>query len=177
MEQGDMILHSYDLLHCVDVRGGTRRSLIMWISSDAGACAAESTPWKARDARRGNMYAQYQLGRAVIFGQERGGATRGWRWVARAAQQGHPTAQLNWGLEEIGRGKIRSARRLWTLAARQGLSEAAHNLGIFYLSADGGLAVNQTLGLRWLRHAALRGSSDSVEKLAGCLTFRPPCAA
>ncbi|CAK0844893.1 unnamed protein product [Prorocentrum cordatum] len=100
--QGDMVFHSYSLLHAVDVRSGTRRSLIMWISSNARifACSREETPWKRRDARRGVAHAQYQLGRQLLFGSSRRGASRAWRWLKRAASGGHSTAQLNWGLED-----------------------------------------------------------------------------
>lgn len=176
LEQGDLILHSYDLLHAVDIRKGTRRSLIMWISSDSASCRKQSTPWKRRAARRGDAHAQFQLGRAQIFGEVPGGKARGWRWIIRAAQQRHPSAQLNLGLREMERGKVQKARKLWISAAHQGNVEAAHNLGITFLGGDGVLEPNPKRGMKWLRDAASKGDADSAALLAGCLVYTPPCA-
>jgi len=178
LDQGDMLFHSYDLLHGVDVRAGARRSLIMWISSDAASCATASTPWKERNARHGDRHAQFQLARTLLLeGNSSEARMRGLHWLKESAQRGHATAQLNWGLEKMKLGHVHSARHWWLKAATQGVTQAAHNLGMSLFLKDAG---NDALdsparGMQWLRKAAALGDGDAAAFLKGCLLFHPPC--
>eukprot|EP00913_Durusdinium_trenchii_P021431 g20142.t1 len=121
LDLGDLVLHSYDLLHSVDVQGGTRHSLIMWFSTSRAACHKAQTPWKRKYARLGEPNAQYQYARSLIFNS--GEAAQGWRWLAQAASKGQSTAQLNWGLRQMQEGRRARAQHWWRRAARQGVKE------------------------------------------------------
>merc|ERR1719282_2120560 len=180
LEQGDLLLHSYDLLHSVDVREGARRSLIMWISNNARACETATTPWKKQNAYRGNAHAQYHWARTLIFGgtrQAKGtrqSRKKGWQWMRKAAHKGHAAAQLNLGVHLLEGGHVGSARHWWLKAAKQGVSQAALNLGISFLDLDHS-PLNATKGMRWLRRAAKGGEEDAAQMLGGCITYHPPC--
>ncbi|CAK9079738.1 TBC domain-containing protein kinase-like protein [Durusdinium trenchii] len=170
LDLGDLVLHSYDLLHSVDVQGGTRHSLIMWFSTSRAACHKAQTPWKRKYARLGEPNAQYQYARSLIFNS--GEAAQGWRWLAQAASKGQSTAQLNWGLRQMQEGRRARAQHWWRRAARQGVKEAAHNLGLSFLESG-----SFKSALRWLRRAAHMGDADAEALLGGCLDFHPPCVA
>lgn len=177
--EGDMALHRYNLRHGVDVRAGTRLSLILWFNESPEDCKAKATQWKQRAAERGDANAQYQLAREYIFGQRNGGSQEGWRWLRQAAELGEAHAQLNLGLREAKRGDTMSAQAWWRKAAAQGLPEAMHNLGLSYRGgpAAGGSTLEAARSTRWLRLAAEEGDAESAQLLGGCLRFRPPCAA
>lgn len=177
LHKGDLVIHSYDLLHSVDVQAGARRSLIMWISSSPNACRTAATPWKLKDARRGNAHAQYQLAKSWIFKHSAKLRQRGWGWLQRAAQKGHARAQLHWGLRQMELGHDQDARRWWLRAAKKDVMEAAHNLGVSLMGPVEGPSLNAARGMYWLRRAAAQGDADSKRLLGGCVIRHTPCLA
>ena len=47
---GDVVAHSFDLQHGVQVTAGRRCSVIFWFTDSAASCADKSRPWCATEA-------------------------------------------------------------------------------------------------------------------------------
>lgn len=175
LRQGDLVMHRHDVLHGVDVRAGTRFSLIMWFAWDAASCEEGTHPWKLAAAEAGDAVAQYLLGRDLLFGAGRSSLAaeaEAWSWLQRSATQGCANSQLNVGKRLAEQGDLLAARHWWRQAAAQGSAEAQYNLGTSFLRAD-----SAPLALPWLRLAAQQGDNDASLLLNGCYEFREPCAA
>ena len=44
---GDVLAHSFDLQHGVEVTAGRRASVVFWFTSCAASCAGRTQPWYA----------------------------------------------------------------------------------------------------------------------------------
>jgi TPR repeat protein len=58
---GDVLAHSFDLQHGVEVTSGRRCSVIMWFADSKAACRDKSRSWCRQAAETGNADAQYVL--------------------------------------------------------------------------------------------------------------------
>ena len=61
MSPGDVIAHSFDLQHGVEVHSGSRCSVIFWFADSAASCASGEQPWYHSAAAGGDADAQYNL--------------------------------------------------------------------------------------------------------------------
>ena len=84
------------------------------------------------------------------------------RWLRKAAEQGHPKAQVLLGVMYVeGRGVAhdeREAGRCWHKAAEQGDDEAQYCLGFLYEKGRG-VAQDDSEAVRWYRKAAEQGNA------------------
>lgn len=92
------------------------------------------------------------------------------KWFEAAAQQGHPRAQHETGMDYLnGKGTASDSVKsyYWTLkAANNGNLFAQHNAG--YFNAKGiGVEKNMEEAFKWFEKAANRGFSNSQSALAG----------
>ncbi len=125
--------------------------------------------WMREAARRGHMYAQFDLGNMYAngFGVERSDPEAA-RWFEAAAELGHKDAQYNLGIMYLTpRGVEQDRERAFQWfrrAAEQGHRDAQYNLGVSYLT---GRAVPRDieLAVRWLEAAAVQGQSSAVVAL------------
>lgn len=90
--------------------------------------------------------------------------------LKRLAEQGYAPAQNDLGKlfesGDIGLTKDLSTARLWTeRAAKSGMGEAMHRMGLYHYYGQGG-AQNPVLAAQWFRRAAERGMLDSQYNLA-----------
>jgi localization factor PodJL len=90
--------------------------------------------------------------------------------LKRLAEQGYAPAQNDLGKlfesGDIGQTKDLSTARLWTeRAAKSGMGEAMHRMGLYHYYGQGG-AQNPVLAAQWFRRAAERGMLDSQYNLA-----------
>jgi len=90
--------------------------------------------------------------------------------LKRLAEQGYAPAQNDLGKlfesGDIGLTKDLSTARLWTeRAAKSGMGEAMHRMGLYHYYGQGG-AQNLVLAAQWFRRAAERGMLDSQYNLA-----------
>jgi len=90
--------------------------------------------------------------------------------LKRLAEQGYAPAQNDLGKlfesGDLGLTKDLSTARLWTeRAAKSGVIEAMHRMGLYHYYGQGG-AQNPVLAAQWFRRAAERGMLDSQYNLA-----------
>lgn len=90
--------------------------------------------------------------------------------LKRLAELGYAPAQNDLGKlfenGDLGLTKDLSAARLWTeRAAKSGVVEAMHRMGLYHYYGQGG-AQNPVLAAQWFRRAAERGMLDSQYNLA-----------
>ena len=90
--------------------------------------------------------------------------------LKRLAEQGYAPAQNDlaklFEIGDLGLAKDFSAARLWTeRAAKSGVVEAMHRMGLYHYYGQGG-AQNPVLAAQWFRRAAERGMLDSQYNLA-----------
>jgi hypothetical protein len=146
------------------VRGITSRSS----TPTTPATAAHIQALKTR-AQGQNTDAAYELGIALMQGQGAPVNTReGGEWLAQAALDGHPKAQLELGrLYAKGIGFTRDSQQafFWVQsAADQGITEAEHALGMIYTQGDG-TTRSHALAARWFRKAAAKNFAPSLYQL------------
>jgi len=89
LEAGEVIAHSFDLQHGVEVSSGTRCSLILWFADSAAACKDKSRPWYERAAAHGSVDALYNLAKSRRVDDPRGSLLG----MREAAEAGHFMAQ------------------------------------------------------------------------------------
>lgn len=66
MAPGDVMAHSFDLQHGVEVTGGKRCSVIFWFTDCASSCSTKQRPWYRAAAEAGEPDAQYNLVRVSL---------------------------------------------------------------------------------------------------------------
>lgn len=141
-----------------------------------GAARDEETAglWMLEAARRGHVFAQFDLGNMYAQGDgvaqsDANAAT----WFEAAAAQGHRDAQYNLGVLYLaGRGVDQdavTALRWFAEAAEQGHPDAQYNLGISYLTGRN-TDPNPAEAVRWLTAAADQDQLNAVVAL-GLLNF------
>ena len=57
---GDVLLHTFDALHGVEIEQGLRYSLVLWFSTSAEACTQRDAPWLREAVTRGDAVAHYR---------------------------------------------------------------------------------------------------------------------
>ncbi len=125
--------------------------------------------WMHESARRGHMYAQFDLGNMYANGtgvvESDADAAQ---WFEFAAAQGHKDAQYNLGILYLtGRGveTDRDVAMQWfQRAAEQGHKDAQYNLGVSYLTGRS-VERDPLQAVRWLQAAADQGQSSAVVAL------------
>ena len=156
---GDVVAHSFDLLHGVEVTAGTRCSVILWFSDSVASCSESAQPWYEASAAAGDADAQYNHGKLLVRDHLTGTGSdlkRGQSLLAAAARQGHFMAQNDLGyMCYMGQGcaggvrNLAEAERWYTMAAEQGFQKAL--LGLSTVCAARGQADE---ALAWLVRAA-----------------------
>jgi TPR repeat protein len=94
MSSGDVIAHSFDLQHGVEVHAGRRCSVVFWFADSADSCASGRQPWYETAAARGDADAQYNLACQLLSTDE----ARAQALMRASAVQGHFVAQLAFGV-------------------------------------------------------------------------------
>ena len=143
--------------------------LLLIAAFSALPTAAKSCDDYLRDARAGNVEAQYYMGNAYLFGTcvERDPSVAA-TWFQKAADQGHAGAQNNLGrLYEDGNGvhqDYEKAAQLYTLSANQGNAAAQDNLGWFY---ENGFSVKKDYdeAAKWYIAASEQGLYGAMNDL------------
>ncbi len=169
----DLVFHSYDLNHGVEVLRGTRYSAVLWISDSHASCLADVSPWYSAPAEAGSMDAQEALAELHALGLY--GYARDLRaaaeWGGKAAAQGSAVAQSRLGRQLLaGEGVERDVRAGmgWVkMSAEQGYAPAMHTMGVAcqYGDAPGGLGE----AARWFELAADAGVIASQFELGSAL--------
>ncbi|CAE7280253.1 unnamed protein product, partial [Symbiodinium microadriaticum] len=151
LEPGDLLVHSFDLQHGVEVTQGSRYSLIFWLKDSPEAVATGTTPWYEKAAAAGEPDALYNLGiqrELGLHGQEID-LQKAKEAYLKSAELGHHFSQNNLALlyqehpelDVDGRGSLHWMR----LAAASGFAVAQKNLGTMLMEEPAS---------RWLRRAA-----------------------
>lgn len=130
----------------------------------------------SRNARKGDLAAQYQLGRAYQLGQgvPRDGP-KAERWLTRAAQSGSLPALVALGeLHETGGwlpADAARARQYYIMAAERQLPSAFLALGRMYRAGGPGVAADLLEAYKWLSLAAAHGQ-PGAERERRVLTWK-----
>ena len=114
LDEGDLLLHAFDMMHGVDVAGGQRSSLVLWFSEGRAACAGREAPWLLESAAAGDDVAQFALASllekdlAADGGKEAevDAMRRVVSLYLQAASQGNP-----WALSRLGSRRLRHCCR------------------------------------------------------------------
>lgn len=123
--------------------------------------------WMRRAASQGHLYAQFNLGEALINGY---GVTQDYQegivWLKRAANGGVADAQVSLGLkydEGIGVTQNYQMAVKWYLAAaRQGNQNGQNNLAVAYAMGQG-VTKDYVAAFAWFELARLAGHPSSGE--------------
>ena len=135
-------------------------------SSEQYAIAAE---WYGKAAERGNVIAQYELGRQYQLGQGvQKDPTKAVEWYRKAAEQGHPVAQFNLGTAyEEGTGvtkDLSQAVQWYGKSAAQNNAQAQTRLGFLYESGSG-VTKDNAQAAQLYRQAAEQGNARAQTRL------------
>ena len=168
---GDVVAHSFDLQHGVEVTAGRRCSVIMWFADSKAACRDKNRSWCVAAADAGNADAQYvlagHLDKARLDGNEP--QVQVLTLLRSAAQQGHFSSQNYLGhvLLQLGAITTRSceqrcddtaeALRWFEASAAQGFHKAMVSLSR-HCTAQG----DTVSAIRWLRLAAEQRADPAV---------------
>ena len=159
---GDVVAHSFDLQHGVEVSGGRRCSVILWFTNSVSSCRDRTRPWYESAAAQGHPDAQYNLGRAL----DRAGSDprRAMALLRSAAQQGSFVAMNDLGgMLMAGRGcpdavpDLAEAETWLRRAAAQGFHRSM--VGLARLHAQKG---EDEEAIRWLSQAAEQRAEPEV---------------
>ena len=163
---GDLIAHSFDLQHGVEVSAGKRCSVVLWFTDSIASCRDKTRPWYVAAAERGEPDAQYNLGRNL----DRAGSDprRAIRLLRSAAEQGSFVAMNDLaGMLMAGRGcpnatpDLVEAEGWLRRAAGQGFHRSM--VGLARIHAGRG---ERGLALEWLTRAAeQRAEPETCYKL------------
>lgn len=127
----------------------------------------EALEWFQAAARSGDPERQMELG--VVLFWDHGAHNAGFKWIRRAAEQGHAGAQYFIGAElatgENLRKNPREAARWYLQAARQGHSEAQYNLALMYWAGDG-VVRSPATSHQWMEKSAKSGDLLALRALA-----------
>ena len=125
-------------------------------------------------AERGHADTAFQLGIAYVQKGVEEDYAEAVRWFRLAAEQGHPRAQFNLGVDyALGQGveeDAAEAARWLRLAAEQGHSAAMYLLGGAY-EIGAGVERDFSEAVRWYRLAAGRGHDEAKEHIASLETW------
>ncbi|KAL1524206.1 hypothetical protein AB1Y20_019114 [Prymnesium parvum] len=157
---GDVVAHSFDLQHGVQVARGRRLSVVFWFTDSLDSCKDKSRPWYRAAAALGDADGQYNLGKGI--GHEN--PKEALNLLRAAAQQGHFVAQNDVGVMlmhgsgcEGGVPQMEEAEKWLQASAAQGFHRAMVSMA--FLCAQRG---NETQALEWLRGAAEQRADPEV---------------
>ena len=163
MEPGDLVAHSFDLQHGVEVTRGRRCSVVLWFTDSAASCADKTRPWYAAPAAAGDACAQYNLAKDCTLDDPRAALAL----MTRAAEQGHFMAQNDLGAMLLeGRGlpgalpDEAAAERWLRASAGQGFQRAMVSLAV--LESRRG---HEAAALGWLERAAEQKDAEVLFRL------------
>ena len=150
---GDLVAHSYDIQHGVQVAKGRRCSVILWFTDNQQACVDKSRPWYRAAAATGDVAAILNL--AMDLRESQPETARA--LMMQAAGSGHFVAQNELGVEHLTRylddptlgGELDEAERWLTASASQGFWRAEDNMAL--VCAERG---QEGEALAWLRRSA-----------------------
>ncbi|CAE7455284.1 esiB, partial [Symbiodinium sp. CCMP2456] len=158
LEPGDLLVHSFDLQHGVEVTQGSRYSLIFWLKDSPEAVATGTTPWYEEAAAAGEPDALYNLGiqhELGLHGQEIN-VQKAKEAYLRSAELGHHFSQNNLALlyqEHPELDVDRCGSLHWMrLAAASGFAVAQKNLGTMLMEEGNSELAAESR--QWLRRAA-----------------------
>lgn len=181
LASGDALLHSFDVMHGVEVSAGDRFSLVLWLSDSSASVQAQAAPWLLAAADAGRPHAQFlyaEACRAGRYGIEPN-AARALAYGQAAARQGHALAQhqLGWEYWRRGKGGGQDAvhcRELWCAAAEAGLAAAQVDLANCYANGWLGCGCGEEAreeARRWYGRAARQGHREAAAMVR---EFEPP---
>ena len=161
-------------MHGVEASGGSRYSLVLWLSDCEESVQRRAAPWLKGAADAGSAYAQFLYGefcKAGSYGVDKDTVT-GVEYQQRAAEQGHALSQhqlgtLYWG-GRASCGIEQSNEKClahWTAAAWAGLASAQVSLAMCYASGYLGLARDDNEARRWFERAARQGHAEAAAVL------------
>eukprot|EP01047_Picozoa_sp_COSAG01_P012267 COSAG01_NODE_549_length_15608_cov_206.443355_6_plen_200_part_00 len=162
LENGDLVVHQYDLLHGVQTSSGQRFSLIFWFTGSGGSCdrGTSDSPWYEREARRGNADAALRLWHRNMGTDDRRNAQlqdmsdaereratqRNLKWLKLAVEGGQAEAMGIYASVLIGTDDA-EAMKWMARAAELGRRDAMAMYGHFLL--EGGDPSKRAEGMRW----------------------------
>lgn len=188
IEPGDLLVHSYDLLHGVHVWGSSERySLIFWVKDSPQSVLDGTAPWY--DAQGEPETADELIPLAHHYETGRYGRSKdeqeARRIYERCADMGSPIAMNNLGLlcqrkalerrkagaEEEAEVDAREAVEYWRRAAEMGFVLSQRNLA--EACAEGlGVAKNVGEARAWMRRAASQLDVKAAYRLSEFLGLR-----
>lgn len=134
----------------------------------SSACLAQA-PSLLKRAEGGDANAQFELAQVYRMDDRARDLAKTGQWLRRAADQGHPMAQMILGnllIEGVlGKSDPAAAARLQRMAAEQGLPQAQQQLADAL--RDGiGVEANPAEAVQWYRRAAVQGQPRAQKNLA-----------
>ena len=190
MMQGDAILHRYDVMHGVQVQGGTRYSLVLWMAQDCESMKKTNVPWVSKDAlQRKSVHAAFLHGcnlRDGLYDTKRDllEAKLFWEW---ASERGHALSQYNLAMLLLKLGfrddpegpSVEKQKQVWNNrvlslleeSANRGLDMSQHALGITYKQGYYGVKKDIAKARQLFANAARQGYVRSIEVLSDASTW------
>lgn len=181
LQRGDAILHQYDVMHGVELRGGTRYSLVLWMVLDEESMMNRTAPWVEKDAlKHESVHAAFLYGMYAQNGlhgvpEDLILAKQYWEW---ASERGHALSQymLSMLLIKIGYdgdskpspSKVEWSNRIMSLlreSADRGLDLSQHALAQTYRWGYHGVSKDEFLARKYYIAAAKQGHTKSIEAL------------
>lgn len=162
LKAGDLLAHSFDLQHGVEVHAGRRWSVVLWFTCSDNSCHSKERPWYESAASAGDVDAMYNLGKQVD--SERSDPRRALSLMRTAAAAGSFTAQNDVAAMLLGGRGCPNAEPLtdeaekWlTAAASQGFYRA--QFGLSRLLASRG---ETAAAVTWLHRAAEQRADPDI---------------
>lgn len=186
---GDVVIHTFDLLHSVNVTRGVRWSLIIWVEDEL-TCPGAQRRWYEPAALAGDAVAQFHLAdllqgeadEATSQGEQERLLQAARSWFTKSAGQGLPMSKgslafmLIWNVlltdESLrrawllggagGPADVMVARSLMHDAALSGSAQWQYNFGVLLEQAP----AKDEDALTWFRRAAQQGHAKAAVALA-----------
>jgi uncharacterized protein len=131
----------------------------------------EAITWYRRAAEAGDREAQAQLGGILLLEPDLPfyDVAEGFRWMIRAAEQGHRGVQYFLGVQfatgELVEADPKRALYWYRRAAAAGDAEAQYNIGMMYWGGEG-VRKNPATARQWIRKAGKNGDYGAILLLA-----------
>jgi hypothetical protein len=180
LKAGDAIIHRYDVMHGVNLKKGTRFSLVFWMA-DEQSIKSRTAPWVTTDAiNRKSVHAAFLYAMNAQNGlhgvpKDEKVAQEYWEW---ASERGHALSQymLSMLLLRVGfdndplrkESKMEWSTRIVSLlkeSADRGLDLSQHSLAQTYRYGYHGVAKNESIATKYYIAAARQGYTKSIEAL------------
>ena len=160
---GDVIAHSFDLQHGVEVASGRRCSIVFWFVPSLSACTDKSRSWYQEAAEAGDPDALYNYAKDIDrMGND---PRRAQELMRSAAEQGLPMAQNDLAaMLMAGRGcadglpDLPAAEEWFGTCADQGFYRGMYGLAVLCSQQAG----REGEALKWLRKAAEQRADPEV---------------